>query len=469
MWVGLLFSVMSISAFLQQQDVGAFSPTVVEAQKTLETYRTFTIHCLIAGDYLRPARYTIETLILHFAVEQNMNFDADVGNWILIGVVIRIALRMGLHRDPSHWPNIRPLEAEFRRRLWITLYHLDFFTSTQVGLPRIIKDSQCDVLPPTNLFDDDLSLEHKELPAERPLTDPTSLSYIIIRQTIIKVAAEIYDATEAGPLSSAAVAVLSAKLEKAINSIPEQLKYRPLATSIADRPVTILHRMFIDILIHKAIYLLHRRYFMKGLVGEEIAKSSELCISAALTILEHQRRMSEESQPGGIMFSIRWKVASSLNHEFLQATMMLCFAVNSFNEGNVGPTNSYALSRRDEIIDALTIAIGLWEKQANRSVEARKAVTTVRTVLKQDFEESSPPTPTAVDDQEAALVRNEYTTVNHSTRGFEQVPGLGTQSYLIDFHFGQNQLMDPVYSTVDADMTAFGVLWDDFVAEPIEN
>lgn len=127
--------------------------------------------CLIAGNYLQPSRYTIETLTLHFAVDQNMNPDASINNWTLIGVIIRLALRTGLHRDPSHWPNIRPLEAEFRRRLWITLYHMDFFTSTQVGLPRIVKDSQCDVRPPANLIDDDLSFEHDEMPIARPLTE----------------------------------------------------------------------------------------------------------------------------------------------------------------------------------------------------------------------------------------------------------------------------------------------------------
>jgi hypothetical protein len=63
--------------------------------------------------------------------------------------------------------------------------------------------------------------------------------------------------------------------------------------------------MFIDILIHKAVYLLYRRGFIKGSVKEETTKSSKLYINAALAILEHQRRMSEESQPGGIMFGIR--------------------------------------------------------------------------------------------------------------------------------------------------------------------
>jgi len=114
--------------------------------------------------------------------------------------------------------------------------------------------------------------------------------------------------------------------------------------------------MFIDILIHKAVYLLHRQSLMKGFVREECAESSKLCINAALAILEYQRRMSEETQDGGFMYGIRWKVATSLNHEFLQATMMLCYALNRSNNARNCPADSCVLFRRDEIMDALNIA-----------------------------------------------------------------------------------------------------------------
>jgi hypothetical protein len=148
------------------------------------------------------------------------------------------------------------------------------------------------------LFDHDIGFEHDEIPPERSLTEPSSLLYLIQRNAIIKVAAEIYDATEAGPPLPATSAALSAKLERAIEDIPAWLKYKSLETSIAVDPGMILNQMFLDILINKAVYLLHRRSFMRGSVGEESMKSNELCINAALAILEHQRRMSEETQPG---------------------------------------------------------------------------------------------------------------------------------------------------------------------------
>ncbi|KAF5006502.1 hypothetical protein FDECE_7123 [Fusarium decemcellulare] len=444
MWIGLLYSIMSISVFLQEHHIGALSMSPAGPGDMLETYRTLTIHCLISGDYLQSSKYTIETLMLHFAIDQNVNLDTYIGNWVLIGVVIRVAMRMGLHRDPSHWSNIRPLQAEFRRRIWMTLYDMDFFTSTQIGLPRIIKDSQCDTHLPTHLLDDDIGLDHGKIPQGRPLTDPSSLSYIIQRHSIIKVAAEIYDATEAGPPSPATISALNIKLENAVDTIPAWLKYRSLEISIADNPVTILYRMILDILIHKAVYLLHRRSFVKASTGEESIKSNEACIKAALAILEHQRRMDEETQAGGLMFGIRWKVATSLNHEFLQATMMLCLALSRYQERETDAAGSHPLARKSDILGALSVAKGLWGKNADQSVEAQRAVNAITAVLNQNADKPSSPS-----------------TLVTSSGFFQQMPG--TADYLGSFNYEQDMALDPSLFSVDDDMEAFGGMLDDWM------
>lgn len=391
MWVGLLFSIMSISVFLQQQSSEALGLPMDDLEDTLETYRTLTISSLAAGNYLQPSRYTIETLILHFTLEQNVNVDTYIGNWVLLGVIIRIAFRMGLHRDPSHWSNIPPFQAELRRRIWIALYQMDFFTSAQVGLPRIIKDSQCDTCPPTHLVDYDLSIAHDNTLSERPITDSNPLSNIIQRTNIIKVAAEIYDKTEAGPQRADIIAALNAKLQQAVNSIPPECRYKSPAVSIGDPPATILHRLFLDILINKAVYLLYRRSFIRSPDQEESAKSNDICIKAALAIIEHQRSINEETEPGGLFFSIRWKVVSSLNHEFLQATMMLCFALSRL--GRESPPATQQM--RQKIIDSLILAKGLWERSADRSIEARKAAKVISTILNKNASEQILQTPVA--------------------------------------------------------------------------
>jgi hypothetical protein len=201
---------------------------------------------------------------------------------------------------------------------------------------------------------------------------------------------------------------------------------------------------------------------VNGSIGEESQKSNQLCIEAALAILEHQRRVSEETQPGGLMFNDRWKMASTLNHEFLQATMMLCFALSrEFNHGNVGTTASCALHGRDDILEVLTIAKGLWEKNANRSAEARRAVEAITTVLQQDLNKSSASTWTASEGELLVSVVSQSTKVGNSAGLFEQMPGIGEQSYLGSFDYGLNMGLD--HSVLgDDDITAFGSMFDDF-------
>ncbi|KAI0845724.1 fungal-specific transcription factor domain-containing protein [Daldinia vernicosa] len=444
MWIGLLFS-GSVSAFLQQQDARSHGLSAVEVQNMLETYRCLTTHCLITGDYLCPGKYTIETLTLYYFVERNVNIDISVSNWILIGVIIRIALRMGLHRDPSHWPSIRPLQAEHRRRLWIILYQMDFFSSTQVGLPRIIKDSQCDTRPPAHLFSYDIGVEHDEIPPERLLTESTALLYIIQRDKIIRVTAEIYDVIEAGPPSPSTIATLSSKLQRAIDAIPAWLKFKPLEISIADNPLAILHGMFMDVLVQKAVYLLHRWSFMKGSSGEENAKSNDICINAALAILEHQRRMSEEVQPGGILFNIRWK-----------STMMLCFALSRFDNSHSGASDSYSLHRRHDIVEALTFAKALWEKEADQLTEARRAAKAIAAVLRQDSDKSSTPTLATLN----GGLLHPSVNIGHAAGFLDRIPGEATQNYFDSFNYEQTMGLDPSFFAVET-----GNILEDFVSE----
>ncbi|EME79066.1 uncharacterized protein MYCFIDRAFT_166965 [Pseudocercospora fijiensis CIRAD86] len=385
MWAGLLFSMMTMSALLQQQEGGANSSTPDLTPDMLETYRTLTIHCLVAGDYLNPTRYTIETLMIHFAVDQNINGDVWIGNYLLLGLIIRIAFRIGLHRDPRHWPTLRPLQAEMRRRIWTSLYHMDFFTSTQVGLPRLIKDSLCDTKPPAHLFENDLTFQHDQVPPERPWTSHTPLLGLIQRDAIVKVASEIYDATEAAHTSPSAMLTLDAKLQRTIAAMPTWLRHRPLELCIGENPSAILNRIFLDILIQKATYLLHRRSFLQN---PSAPNSTTLCINAALAILHHQRTLSEEIEPGGLWHHLRWKLSTPLTHEFLQATTMLCFALRKLDtDSDSDKTPALQISQ------TLSSAKSVFEKSAHRSHEARRATKAIATVLKQDLlvDQMTPP------------------------------------------------------------------------------
>ena len=218
-------------------------------------------------------------------------------------------------------------------------------------------------------------------------------------------AAEIYDVTEAGPPTVAARAELDAKLARTVGSIPPWFKYKSLETSIADNPGIAVHQISLDILIHKAIYLLHRRSFV-GSSTQENATSNKLCIDAALAILSHQQRISEEIQPGGLMFSIRWKVRSSLNHEFLQATMMLCYALSRLDSSTGNAANLCVLGKRNDIVQSLSQAKVIWERNVPVSIEAQKAVGAIAAVLQRDLNRSTTPAFTISDGKRGHFTSN---------------------------------------------------------------
>ena len=58
-------------------------------------YRMLTAQCLLLADYTKPANYMIETMILHMHGEFARSKDAEVGIWVLVDMIVRLAMRGG--------------------------------------------------------------------------------------------------------------------------------------------------------------------------------------------------------------------------------------------------------------------------------------------------------------------------------------------------------------------------------------
>ncbi|RPB06877.1 hypothetical protein P167DRAFT_514136, partial [Morchella conica CCBAS932] len=76
--------------------------------------------------------------------------------WTLVGLAVRIAQSLGLHRDGSHFP-ITAFETEIRRRLWYEICILDFRTAEDHGCNPSIPSISYDTKLPLNINDDDLT------------------------------------------------------------------------------------------------------------------------------------------------------------------------------------------------------------------------------------------------------------------------------------------------------------------------
>ena len=111
MWLGLLYSILCL-AMLSYHKVGDEPPEWKgRALEMAAEYRLRTVQCLIAADYTKPVDYTVETMILYVFGEYSSRWDAELGLWLIVSLITRIAFRMGYHRDAKWFPSLTPFQA----------------------------------------------------------------------------------------------------------------------------------------------------------------------------------------------------------------------------------------------------------------------------------------------------------------------------------------------------------------------
>ena len=96
-----MFSMMTISS-LSILAVGEEHPDDRSSvQDVIQLYRSCCVQSLLLSNFTKPGPHTIETLFLHMEGLFVLNKDNPVHFYLLTGNTVRLALRMGLHRDPS--------------------------------------------------------------------------------------------------------------------------------------------------------------------------------------------------------------------------------------------------------------------------------------------------------------------------------------------------------------------------------
>ncbi|RHZ46895.1 putative C6 transcription factor [Aspergillus thermomutatus] len=102
--------------------------------------------------------------------------------FVLSGVAIRLARKMGFHRDGS-FLGLSPFDTEMRRRLWWHLVHVDFRIADVLGTRPSMDLSCADTKMPLNVDDEDLHPDMTDLPPIR--NGITSISLCLIRHEIM--------------------------------------------------------------------------------------------------------------------------------------------------------------------------------------------------------------------------------------------------------------------------------------------
>ncbi|KAF2237944.1 putative Zn(II)2Cys6 transcription factor [Viridothelium virens] len=344
----------------------------VEYLTMKDTFREKAVQCLILARYTTGGPYILETLIMILTGEFVLLKDSATDGWLLISMILHLAIRMGYHRDPDHFPRISPFEGEMRRRIWTTILSLDLALSLEMGLPRSATDTHIDTKQPRNLRDCDFEEDTTEMPPPRPETEWTPVLPLIAKGRLISALGLICDVnTDINPPSYDEVIKVDALLEDVHKrAIPPVLRWETMPHPITDSPNLVVQRVSVETTYYKSRILLYRR----ALISYAVRQSQER---------DRESMLHEESQPFGRLCQLRWKVTHIFNQDVLLATSVLCLYLQDVDKFELPETAGQTTwsPRAEEIRQRLTISHKIWLQMSTASPEAGKVAKALSIVL----------------------------------------------------------------------------------------
>ncbi|KAK2758715.1 hypothetical protein FQN54_003405 [Arachnomyces sp. PD_36] len=379
-WIGMLFAMMRLALLSYYRDGDEPPEFRGKSLDMAGSYRSLMAQCLVLSDYTKPQQYLLETLILHLHADYSQTKETETSVWILAGMIARLAMRMGYHRDSKSFPNITPFQGEMRRRIWAFVRMADVIFSFQVSLPSLVRDSDSDTELPRNLYDEDFDEDSKEIPPPRPVDEPTPITYLSTKARLTSAFGRVIEHTQAIKSASyETVLDLDRNLRQAWDLVPQHLRTRPMIESIHDPMSLILSRFNIAGIYHKAQCVLHRSFLSRARENPRYAHSRRTCVDSAMELLEFQATMHAETQPGGRLHAQRCHAYYSLqSQDFLVAATIV--AVDLYTGAQLraagresGDIFTWGSEKREEMMTALQHSKDIWEELKDYSIDAWKA------------------------------------------------------------------------------------------------
>ncbi|OGE51031.1 hypothetical protein PENARI_c015G03127 [Penicillium arizonense] len=385
-WIAMLFAMMRL-AMLSYYTEGDEPPEFRgKSMDMAGGFRNSVAQCLTLADYTKPHPYLIEALVFHLHGDFSQHRETDVSIWVLAGVITRLAMRSGYHRDSKMFPNITPFQGEIRRRVWSFVRQADLLFSFQVGLPSMIRSSDSDTELPSNLYDDDFDEDCKELPPSRPLSEPTPISYLIAKARLSYAFGRVIEQSSAiSNTSYENVMEVDAELRQARDLIPPHLKIRPLEECQLDPCNLIMSRFAVKAVYDKAQCVLHRPYLARARENPRFTYSRRTCIDSAMDLLEVQALLHAELRKGRIP-TRQSKITSLSSTDFLLSATVVSLDLYQGLQLQVsgrpsGDTYTWGRERREEMMAALQRSKEIWDEMRDESMEAYKASSVLGVML----------------------------------------------------------------------------------------
>ncbi|QSZ33069.1 hypothetical protein DSL72_002654 [Monilinia vaccinii-corymbosi] len=192
------------------------------------------------------------------------------------GIAVALSHRLGLHQSQKRFP-FGVSTAEMRKRVFWTLYTVDCFSASILGLPKLLKDGDIHAEYPSDADDEHVAEEGYEpvLPGE-PTKISSALALFRCSRILSKVLEQNYPSAETYDLTLQSLATLEAELDEWSDQLPAHLKL----TFVQDKPS-------MDITGSRSALLSLSYYYIRSLIHRPAvgftlgAESSPFVISLA--------------------------------------------------------------------------------------------------------------------------------------------------------------------------------------------
>jgi hypothetical protein len=181
---------------------------------------------------------------------------------------------------------------------------------------------------------------------------------------------------------------LDSALTDSTNRIPPVLRPKPPIEALMDSTGLIRQRYFLQLQIHRARCVLHRRWLRAGAIDRRYVQSRWACINAAVQLLRIQYELDTETQPDGRLSSERWKLTRCIP-DFLLGDMILCLELFYLQNSRDQPDLEVVIPP-DQILSILQMSRQIWQTSHKESGDAGRALKIISRMLHASTVSASP-------------------------------------------------------------------------------
>ncbi|KAI1855945.1 hypothetical protein JX265_012028 [Neoarthrinium moseri] len=282
----------------------------------------------------RPQKFTLEELFVIQFLQATGNLN---GCHTFIGIALRSALRMGLHRHLPHTART-PIIDETRRRVFYTIRQMDIYLAATLGLPLLLQDKDIDQAWPTEVDDEFITESgiHRSSLDERPSFLEAFNAHASLMQILAKVMDYLYPPTGADKgAANVTYKIAVAKireLEKDLHTWHENLSSAWLPGPEKDLQITrikILLR-FAYAHVQMMLYRPFLQYYSQQ--GSTVETANEGCFAlatAGINVCRNIVHIGLEIRKQAVLIGPYWFITYT---QFFAVLSLLLYAFNNPNQ-----------------------------------------------------------------------------------------------------------------------------------------